>query len=105
MKYLKYFEESSAYETYKNGSGYVLPNVSYVEESKGISFDPYVPPPPHIEVGDVAYWDGSKVRTCAYDSYNESMGTAVGVVVIPGDFLPDGKARMAALNQSNTQME
>jgi hypothetical protein len=25
------------------------------------------------------------------------MGTAVGVVVIPGNFLPDGKARMIAL--------
>lgn len=50
MKYLKYFEEVSAHETYKNGSGYVLPNVSYIEENKGVSFDPYVEPPFEIEI-------------------------------------------------------
>ena len=43
MKYLKYFEEASAYEAYKNGSDYVLPNVSYVVKTEGVSFDPYVP--------------------------------------------------------------
>lgn len=42
------------------------------------------------------------MQTCALDQYDTSMGIAVGVVVIPGDFLPDGKARMIALNQSNT---
>jgi hypothetical protein len=29
------------------------------------------------------------------------MGQAVGVVVIPNNFLPDGKARMIALYQEN----
>lgn len=29
------------------------------------------------------------------------MGQAIGVVVIPSNFLPDGKARMVALNQEN----
>lgn len=39
MKYLKYFEEVSAYEAYKNGSDYVLPNVSYVEENDIIFYE------------------------------------------------------------------
>ena len=44
MKYLKYFEEASEYEAYKNGSDYVTPNVSYVVETKGINYEPYVEP-------------------------------------------------------------
>lgn len=36
MKYLKYFEEVSAYEAYKSGSDYVTPNVSYVVENNGV---------------------------------------------------------------------
>jgi hypothetical protein len=42
MKYLKYFKEASAYEAYKNGSDYVLPNVSYIKETKSVSYEPYV---------------------------------------------------------------
>ena len=45
MKYLKYFDNVSAYEAYKNGSDYILPNVSYVVETKGVSYEP------KIEVG------------------------------------------------------
>ena len=30
MKHLKLFENTNQYESYKNGSDYVLPNVSYV---------------------------------------------------------------------------
>ena len=40
MKYLKYFEEVSAHETYKNGSDYVLPNVSYIVENNSVSYEP-----------------------------------------------------------------
>lgn len=51
-------------------------------------------------VGDVAYYEGNVLKTCALDSYNESMGTAVGVVVIPNNFLPDTKARIVALDRT-----
>jgi hypothetical protein len=40
MKYLKYFEEASAYEAYKNGSDFILPNVSYVADTKDVKFNP-----------------------------------------------------------------
>ena len=43
MKYLKYFEKVSAYESYKNGSDYILPNVSYVVGTEGVYYDPFVP--------------------------------------------------------------
>lgn len=42
MKYLKYFKEASDYEAYKNGNDYVLPNVSYIEETKGVSYEPAI---------------------------------------------------------------
>ena len=42
MKYLKYFEQASAYDAYKNGSDFVLPNISYIEESNSVEFNPYV---------------------------------------------------------------
>ena len=67
MKYLKYFEQASAYEAYKNGSDYVLPNVSYVEETKGVSYQPYIPPPIAL-AGDIAYWDGTEIKTIDADN-------------------------------------
>lgn len=39
MKYLKYFQENSEYTWYKNGSDYVLPNVSYVVSTNGIYYE------------------------------------------------------------------
>lgn len=41
MKYLKYFEQASAYEAYKNGSDFILPNVSYVVENSIVNYNPY----------------------------------------------------------------
>ena len=44
MKYLKYLQTSNDFESFKNSEDYVLPNVSYVVETKEVSFDPYIPP-------------------------------------------------------------
>lgn len=49
MKYLKYFEEASAYEAYKNGSDYVLPNVSFIEDVAVVMFNPNAKPTNLIE--------------------------------------------------------
>lgn len=100
MKYLKYFEQASAYEAYKNGSDYVLPNISYVEEAKDVSYKPKAPEP--TSVGDIAYWDGKKVKTVSQDNWDASLGTPVGVVVVPTGFAPDGKARMLSLNWASS---
>ena len=53
MKYLKYFETEAAYEAYKNGSEFVLPNVSFVVENTGVAFNPYVAPVP--KAGDIVF--------------------------------------------------
>ena len=39
MKHLKLFKNTNQYESYKNGSDYVLPNVSYVEGTKGVKYE------------------------------------------------------------------
>ena len=39
MKHLKLFKNINQYESYKNGSAYVLPNVSYVEGIKGVKYE------------------------------------------------------------------
>lgn len=94
MKYLKYFQTETERYTYKNSSEFILPNVNYVVESDSVDFNPCVELP---KAGDIAYWDGSKVKTVPYDKYDSSLGTAVGVIVVPGGFAPDGKARMVSL--------
>ena len=40
MKYLKYFEQASAYEAYKNGSDFITPNVSYAKDNNVVYYDP-----------------------------------------------------------------
>lgn len=39
MKYLKYFKTEANWTAYKDGNDYILPNVSYVEETKDVSYD------------------------------------------------------------------
>ena len=95
MKYLKIFENESNYTSYKNSEDYITPNVSMIKATGGFRCKPYIPPP--ALVGDVAYWDGSKVKTTPYAKWNPSLGTPVGVVVVPEGFAPDGRIRIISL--------
>ena len=78
--------------------GYVL--ISKVNEGYG-TVEPEEPgsggSSSSINVGDIAYWDGSKVKTVSSDKWSASLGTAIGVVVIPEGFAPDGKVRLIGL--------
>ena len=65
MKYLKIFKNESDYYTFKGGGDFITPNVSFIEESNGIKCNPYIPP---ALAGDVAYWDGSKIKTTPLSS-------------------------------------
>jgi len=99
MKYIKVFNTDSEYQIFKDGEDYVTPNVSLINDNNAVCFNP-IPPP---LAGDVAYWDGSNVKTTPLSKWNESLetsgtlGTAIGVVVVPKGFAPDGKARIASL--------
>lgn len=52
--------------------------------------------------GDIAYWDGSSVKLISKNEWNDSLGTPIGVIVIPQGFLPDGKARIISLNSAGS---
>ena len=94
MKYLKVFENESNYTSYKNSEDYITPNVSMIKATGGFRCKPYIPP---AKAGDVAYWDGSSVKTISKDKWNTSIGTPVGVVVVPEGFVPDGRPRIVSL--------
>lgn len=94
MKYLKVLADERAHEAFKSSSEYVEPHICYLKDIGGIKWKTYEP----VMAGDVAYWDGSRVKTTPYSKWNTSLGTPVGVVVVPKGFAPDGKIRIISLN-------
>ena len=78
------------------GTDYVTPNVCLVRGNDYCHYQPYIPIP--ISVGDIAYWDGSSVKTTPLSSWSSSLGTPVGVVMIGEGFAPDGRARIIGLD-------
>lgn len=50
-----------------------------------------------MKAGDIAYWDGSSVKTMDFNKFNGNLGTAIGVVVVPKGFAPDGRTRIVSL--------
>lgn len=99
MSYLRKFSDLASYESFKNSGDWVTPNVSVVVDVT--YFNRYEAPPPAV-AGDVAYWDGSKVKTTPLSSWDTSLGTAIGVVVVPEGFAPDGKVRIIGLKSVDT---
>ena len=95
MKYLKKFNNETEYNTFVGSEQYITPNLCAIVETNECKINKFVPPP--INLCDIAYWDGSSVKTVAKDNWDASLGTPVGVVVIPEGMLPDGKARMVSL--------
>ena len=100
MKYLRLFKTDADYQSFIGGDGtdYIEPHIALLRGSKTCHYKKYIPPPPPpISVGDVAYWDGSSVKTTPLSSWNTSLGTPVGVVMIGEGFAPDGRARIISL--------
>lgn len=109
MKYLTVFKTEEDYDRAWRGGELPEYNISIIEDSgivgggdSGVQFSTDIkwyspPPPPVAQLCDVAYWDGSSVKTVSKDKWSISLGTPVGVVVIPEGMLPDGKARIVSL--------
>lgn len=53
--------------------------------------------PVQYEVGDIIYNANGRLNKVHPDNWVESLGYPLGVVVIPNNFLPDGRARMMSL--------
>ena len=100
-RYLKLFNTTADYQQYES-EGILTPNVSLVKENNSVFYNPYVESASAANLCDIAYWDGSTVKTVSQDNWNSSLGTPVGVVVIPSGFAPDGKARMIGLKYATS---
>ena len=97
---IRLFKNEIEYQTFiDNGGKIPTPNVICLQKENIYRFNPYVKP---INLCDIAYWDGSTVKTVSQDNWNSGLGTPVGVVVIPEGFAPDGKARMIGLKYATS---
>ena len=67
MKYLKKFENHSEYETYIQGGGVALPNVSYCEDNGDLHYNPYVDPVRFVAVFNVT---STSEPTHLFSNYN-----------------------------------
>ena len=83
--YLKKFETQAAYEAAQ--SSLILPNVSLTVDNNTVHYNPLVA---KAKLYDYLYEDGSFGK-------KDATKTAIGVCVIPGGVLPDGKARFMSL--------
>ena len=83
MKYLRKMNSLADYQLFVEGGGtdYVEPHVVYIPNDEIVKYKQFVPPP--LMAGDIAYWDGSAVQLVSKTVWNASLGTPVGVVVIP----------------------
>lgn len=89
-KHLFYYTSHSQFSEPTN-----KPAVSYCEQEDEVHYHP-IPSPKDI-VGSVAYYDGSSVKFALKDDYTSTMGTPIGVVVIPQSHMEDGKCRVMSL--------
>ena len=104
MKYIKKFSQVTEYQQFVGGGEYVTPNLCFITETMGLVIKPKInnggseePSVITANVGDVAYYTNGEIKTVAITNWNTSLGTPIGVVVIPSNFLPDGKARILSL--------
>ena len=100
MRYLSYHDKLSSYEELTLNSENT-PHVSYVKENDTVYYMPVIGP---IEVGSIAYVDSSSnLKYCSPDEWESSLGTPVGVVAIPANFLPDSpEMRLIAIYGVNS---
>lgn len=114
--YLKIFKNENEYDTIWRSGELPEDSIALIKDGDNVlngSIRYYAPPPPPpVLAGDVAYWDGSKVKTTPLNSWDASLGTAIGVVVVPEGFAPDGKVRIIGLkpvdadgNQSSSHVK
>jgi hypothetical protein len=101
MKYLKKFQTEAEYTAYKDSDDFITPNVSYTVDSTKVFYSAFEEK--YLKkAGDIVYYVDGNLETVPYVSYNPSMGTAVGVIVVPESFAPDRKARMVSLKYAHT---
>lgn len=108
-KKLIHFKEKSVFEEKRANNEILDTSIVFVKDAKEIwthgqfykSVNWSILTPPPQNAGDVVYYANGILKVTPFASYDASMGTAVGVIVIPSGMLPDGKARMIGLHGAN----
>lgn len=104
MKYLKYFETEAGYASYKSGSDFILPNVSYVEDTKVVFYMPKSEEPAGAPIGASIYGlDGKFYSVSEWTASGKNNSDAVGVAVSDGEhsFVIHPTAEQANINWSS----
>lgn len=71
-KYLKLFETTSEYEAYMGGGEKILPNVSLIEETNKVEYNPYIPPR-----NDIIIYNASEKLNVTWDDETATFGTTI----------------------------
>ena len=102
-KKLIHFKNKENFEKEVANENILDTSICFIQDSKEISTHGTIyksvnwsilTPPPPISLCDIAYWNGNSVKTIQKSKWNSSLGTPLGVVVIPENMLPDGRARI-----------
>lgn len=105
-KKLIHFSKQENFDNEVANNNILDTSICFIKDSKSISTHGTIYPtvnwsiliPTPASVGDIAYWDGSTVKTVPLSNWNTSLGTPIGVVIIGTGFAPDGKARIISLD-------
>lgn len=102
MKYLKKFSTHAEYAAYIAGQDAALPNVSICsDEPDHVHFNPRT-----HRVGDVLFFDDTKLRTVPYTEWVSGLGTPIAVCVIPQkhNVYGNGKACWVGIGSDATNL-
>lgn len=100
MYFIKNFKTQEEYEAYKSSSEWITPNLCSIVANNLVLFQEY----DSFKLCDIAYLSNNdgKIKTIKASEWQADLGEPIGIVVIPENFLPDGKARIVALNHLST---
>lgn len=94
MENLKRMESLDEYNLFtEGGDDYIEPHVVYIPSSNLVKYKRIR----KVTVGDIVYFNGTKIKTIEPNLYNVNLGYPLGVIAIPPDMLPDGKARYCTI--------
>lgn len=115
MNYLKSYENEATYladatEARMKSGDFLLPNVSFIQDTKVVHYNRYREFPP--EVGDI-YINDATTNTNRFVSSTEYFNnlvsdsniTPIGIVVIPSSFTDDNKTRVMGLFKASTNID
>lgn len=95
MGYVHLFGTKAAHDAVYNGERYKEPWLGYITADTTVTYNKVIDY--KNIVGSIAYFDGSKVKFTSKEEWNSSLGTPIGVVVIPASHMTDGKCRVMSL--------